>query len=160
MSEVETAWVAGLLEGEGCFTFGPWSNRKRVAPTRNIRVQCSMTDLDTIEKLHQLTGIGNVQPESRKDKRRPHAKPLYIWSAAKREDVIDLLVKIRPHMGERRGARIDELLKYAEENPPIYNQPVVHGTRRSYRKGCRCDECRAEVARYARESRARKKVSV
>ena len=156
MNDVEAAWVAGLLEGEGCFTFGPDSHRTLSKKCRQLRITCSMTDLDTIQKLHKTVGVGNVHPESRKDKRRDYAKPLYVWSTGKRTDVVWLLNKIRPHMGIRRGARIDEILEYEKNNPPVYNQPIVHGTRRAYRKGCRCQPCKDECARYARELRRSK----
>lgn len=157
MNEIECAWVAGLLEGEGCFTFGPDSNRTKSTACRAMRITCSMTDLDTVQKLHRTVDIGNVCPESRLDKRRAHAKPLYVWSAGKRADVVWLMTLIRPHMSTRRGARIDELLHYAENHPIVYKKPVVCGTRRSYRLGCKCALCKAAMAEYHRDLNKRKR---
>lgn len=160
MDEIECAWVATLLEGEGSFGLGAQGHRVRTVAIRQLRITCAMTDLDTIEKLHRITGIGNIAQESRTDKRRPYAKLLYVWHASKRGDVVPVLEAIRPHMGARRRAKIDELLAYAKANPLVYNQPLVHGTRRTYRKGCRCAECRAATATFQRDLRNRKKALV
>lgn len=154
MNEVECAWVAGLLEGEGSFTLGPEGQRTRSSRVRQLMITCGMTDLDTIEKLHRIAAIGNTYLERRK---REGCKQMYIWQASKRLDVVPFLQAIRPHMSERRGARIDEMLKYAEENPLIYHRPVICGTRRAYRKGCRCDECRGALAAYHRDLARRKR---
>lgn len=160
MTDVEYAWVAGLLEGEGCFTFGPEGGRVNSKKVRQLRITCAMTDRDTVEKLHRTVGMGNINPESRLDKRRSHNKPLWVWSATRRVDVIALLQAIRLHMSERRGQRIDELLKYAEDNPPIYGGPLLHGTPRCYRTGCRCAECKGYNNRKAKVYRDRKKAKV
>jgi hypothetical protein len=115
-----------------------------------------MTDLDTIQKLKNLTTIGNISKESRLDPRRSNSKPFWVWVATKRADVIPLLLAIRSHMGQRRGSKIDELLTYASENPLIYNI-VKHGTRNEYRKGCKCAACMAAMRSYAKELRHKKK---
>ncbi|AYQ99129.1 HNH endonuclease [Mycobacterium phage BaboJay] len=160
MNEVECAWVAGILEGEGSFTLGAAGQRKHGKRIQQLQVTCGMTDEDTIRKLHRIAGIGNVYLERRKDPRREHAKQLYVWQASKRLDIVPFLHQIRPHMSLRRGARIDELLAYADANPLLYHQPVVCGTRRAYRKGCRCAKCRACMATYARDLRKRKRNEV
>lgn len=157
MRDIDRAWVAGILEGEGSFTLGAEGYRAGGKPRiRQIQVTCGMTDEDVIRRLHRLAGIGNLHLGRRRDPRRANAKQMYVWQASKRLDVLPFLREIRPLMGERRGARIDELLDYAEKSPLIYHQPLICGTRRAYRKGCRCEKCRAETARYQRELRRRK----
>ncbi len=148
--------MAGLLEGEGSFTLGAEGGRTSGPKVRQIQITCGMTDEDTIDKLHRTIGIGNVYKERRKDPRRAHAKQMYIFQASKRADVVPVMQAILPHMSERRSKRIQEILDYAEENPLIYNKPVICGTRRAYRKGCRCSECRAACAKYARDLRRSK----
>lgn len=157
MNDIECAWVAGLLEGEGSFTFGPEGNRIGKPKIRQLMITCGMTDEDTILKLHQIVQIGNVYLERRKDPRRDYAKQMYIWQASKRADVIPFMEAIRPHMSERRGERIDAMFQYAIDNPLIYNRPVLCGTRRSYRKGCHCDECRGAMSAYHRDLAKRKR---
>lgn len=156
LNEVETAWCAALLEGEGSFTLGAKSNRVNSIKVKQLRITCAMTDLDVLETLKMYSGIGNINGP-RIDKRRPNSKPLYTWSATKRAAVQPFLQTIRPFMGLRRGAKIDELLKYAEDNPLIYGT-VRHGTRNEYRKGCKCDPCMEAMRSYARDLRARKKL--
>lgn len=49
----------------------------------------------------------------------------------------------RAHWGRRR-----------HEWPPRY-QPPVHGTRKRYEKGCRCDDCCQRESQYRAEWRVR-----
>lgn len=142
-SEVDLAWMAGLLEGEGSFTLGGSKGTYKNGSPRKLglRITCGSTDLDVVEKLHALAGIGNVSRESRKDKRRDHAKPFWVWTAFARMDVVPYLEAIRPYMGSRRGSKIDELLAYHRDNPLVYNVRAGHGTVTRFRSGCRCSEC-------------------
>ena len=50
MTDLEIAWIAGILEGEGCFTCD--------TKTTRLRVQCVMTDKDIIDRLHNIVGKG------------------------------------------------------------------------------------------------------
>jgi len=156
---IEIAWIAGLLEGEGSFGLGAVSQGKRGGElVRQLRITCAMTDEDTIEKLHRLCG-GTRNKESRLDPRRSYAKPLYVWNLTRRKEVVALLECIRPHMSERRGLRIDELLQYNLDHPLKY-KGLIHGTRNSYKwYNCRCTECRKAVADYARNHRQAKKAA-
>jgi hypothetical protein len=138
LSDVDCAWIAGILEGEGHFRLAAQRDRKHPG------VACEMTDEDVISKIHILTGMGHVSCRERGGRKR-----LYLWRVTKRVDVVSLLKRIRPYMGERRGARIDELLKYDLDNPITIGLPVPHGTYNSYQnKGCRCDDCRAASSCY------------
>lgn len=153
MSSDELAWVAGLLEGEGCFSLGPWVNRVKSDKIRQIRVTCEMTDLDTIQRLHEYSGIGSIRREARIDKRYDNAKPLWGWSASKRREIVPFLESILPYMSSRRTSKINELLEYAREHPMIYGT-TVHGTYNGYRSGCKCTDCMQAMrdkARYYRE---------
>jgi len=62
LSDVDCAWVAGLLEGEGCFHISkPGPNR----PTGQLLIKCAMTDQDTVQKLER-TCPRAVDPESKR----------------------------------------------------------------------------------------------
>lgn len=62
----------------------------------------------------------------------------------------DTLSKRLQRMGPEKALRAGHL--------PIKKKPLVHGTMNGYTQhGCRCDECRAENARVARERRAMRK---
>lgn len=158
LSEVEIAWIAGLLEGEGSFGLGAYhsghnGNRGGV---RSLRITCGMTDLDTIKKLKKTIDGGHFNLEGRKDPRRIEiSKPLFVWQMSRRNDCIELLNLILPHMSARRSAKIQELLDYAEANPMTYGQPAEHGSQKSYRRGCRCDACVVVGKEYGREKARR-----
>lgn len=106
MSEVETAWLAGLLEGEGYF--GASKVGKTKSRNRTLRVSLVMTDKDVVEKAHRLTGVstrlGFYAPKD-----RPSWNPSWSvrWAG---KDAEDLMRAILPYMGERRAGRIRECL--------------------------------------------------
>lgn len=55
MNELEKYWVAGLLEGEGCF--GVYNIKRESGTTRQVyKIQILMTDEDVIRKLHSIIG--------------------------------------------------------------------------------------------------------
>lgn len=101
MNETETAWAAGLFEGEGTIIF--------TAKT-SIAVTVFMTDQDVLEKLLAVAGVGTLRgPYS--DKSRPGNKPIWKWTISRGSHADDFLRAIRPHMLARRQARIDEALE-------------------------------------------------
>jgi hypothetical protein len=112
MTEVELAWVAGLLEGEGCF-FPIEYKTKGYGPYTYARVAVLMTDVDVLQRLQEFTGIGHFNgPTPRKD---PRHKPIWHWVASKNKESITLTKAVYPLMGERRRARIDEVLALVEK---------------------------------------------
>lgn len=142
MTDVELAWVAGILEGEASFGFSG-SLLKR----RQMRAQCGMTDADVIDRLHKLCG-GNVTVRKFKA-----YKDLYVWTLTKRSELIPFLRQLQPLMGVRRSARIQELLNYYESHPDR-TVGLVHGTRHAYTHyGCRCDDCKKASSDYLKHNR-------
>lgn len=106
MTPVETAWFAGLMEGEG--SFGNYSRRKSHV---DIRVRLAMTDMDVIKKAADLLGGMPIYTYDRKHQGgyRAHHKTLHCitlmgYRAARAMEAI------LPFMGERRSAKITGLL--------------------------------------------------
>lgn len=97
----ELHWVAGLLEGEGCFT--PKSRKLRDRTSFNPLIQVTSTDRDVLERLVSLVGgrIGGPYPT-----RRETHRPTYQWQFAG-ERARELMVLVRPLMFERRQKQID-----------------------------------------------------
>lgn len=141
-SPEEIAWVAGLLEGEGCF--GLRAGERAKYP----RVTCAMTDADVLSKLNSIYP-GSVKPR----RVRGNRKPCWVWDLSMREDLVVLLNDIRPHMGDRRGAKIDEIFDIIKGNPLRSEIPLVCGTGRAFRAGCRCEACREADRAYHRQWR-------
>ena len=114
MNRVELAWLAGILEGEGYFSL-TLNNKTKDRPGRHYaRLTVTMTDKDVIECIYAITGFGTIHTYP---PYQPNRKRTYTWRVSKWEDLYPLLRRLRPFMGERRRARIDEMLTFERENP-------------------------------------------
>lgn len=88
------------------------------------------TDLDTLERLVEVTGVGRLNG--------PYAhtvfvKPQWRWRLNVQADVYALITTIRPLMGARRGAKIDELVRAYPEGGLNAKAPIG-GTKTNPRK--------------------------
>lgn len=97
----DTAWVAGLMEGEGTFVCRP------DAPGGRARVQ--MTDQDVIDRLQEVLKVGRITSYI---PRNPNHKPSWIFVIQRKEHLCDLLVRIAPLMSVRRRAAISRILQH------------------------------------------------
>jgi hypothetical protein len=108
MTELELMWVAGLLEGEGCFRLHRdvqrWNGRKYVY--LRPRVVCAMTDKDVIERLKATTQMGRI---SLGRKTAPGYKTYWAWTVSRDGDALQLMRSVYPQMGERRRSKIEEI---------------------------------------------------
>ena len=93
MTSTNIAWLSGLFEGEGCI-----HQDKRKKATWRLRVV--MTDLDIIQRLQAITGVGNV---SETFKQAAHHKTAYQWIVYRKEHIQQLLSKMLPYLGNRRA---------------------------------------------------------
>jgi uncharacterized membrane protein len=101
MRKVDLHWLAGYLEGEGCFGF-------RGSP----RIQVLATDKDTIERaawLMKAKSVGVREPVGCR-------KQCYRCQVAG-DRAIALMEKLLPLMHSRRRARIKEVLRLAAARP-------------------------------------------
>ena len=114
IAEINYAWAAGILEGEGCFSI---HRRKDRSNTLNTAIHCEMADEDTVRRLHKIFGVGSVNlrtnTSGRVDRRK--RKPTWIWSAQSKTDAIEVILRVLPYLGERRMAKAKELLSSIEE---------------------------------------------
>ncbi len=90
------AWLAGLLEGEGCFDL----------KGRSPRIQLRMTDKDVMDRAATLTGGKVNGPYDQKG----GTKSIYQMQLLRKELVRPVLEAILPFMGERRADKIEQLL--------------------------------------------------
>ena len=101
MTDIEIAWLAGLLEGEGCFHF-----------SRTGMIQVSMTDKDVIERAAVLMGV-----QWRPIKRCiPGNKPVFIVRVTGPR-ALNIMTTILPFMGMRRTAKIHEVFAKCAVRP-------------------------------------------
>ena len=114
-------WLAGLLEGEGCF-----ANRSEryCSPL----IQLCMTDSDVVIRAAKAMNSYKVV-ECKQDTRG--GKRLYRVNVYGKT-ALDLMKKLLPHMGERRTRKIQEILD-AEARCP----PSPYPERKSYSRGAK-----------------------
>lgn len=102
MTELETAWLAGLLEGEGSFGINHGG----------IKVQLTMTDRDVVSRAAGFFGSKfYCYPRPGET-----CKPRY-YTQVGGERAANLIAAILPYMGIRRAARIRELLDHRSKAP-------------------------------------------
>lgn len=99
MSEI--AWAAGLFEGEGCISL-------RTAGKGGTLV-LRTTDPDVLDRFVRAVGdVGTVRGPLPIAK--PHHKPSYEWRVSKWAHIVQILEDFRPWLGQRRLAKVDDLL--------------------------------------------------
>lgn len=104
LSATEVAYLAGLYEGEGTFTLVKIQGR--VTP----RVGLKMTDFDIIRRVSSMIGTKVYGPYSHRDAAE-HPEWKDWWETHLNSgNAIVFLRLILPLMGERRAARIREVL--------------------------------------------------
>ena len=94
MNEIEVAWLAGLLEGEGCFHLRKEDDRPLI--------KLNMTDRDVIERAARLMGA----TYSFRPRAEPHHKDQFViyLTGPRAQAVMD---RVRPYMCARRTAAIE-----------------------------------------------------
>lgn len=102
----EIAWAAGLFEGEGSIEL--W----RVSQHRSYpRIALASTDEDVVRKWNRIVGGGKVLGPYTRAK-HPEHKPM--WRATRvGKSAEAVLALFAPHLGERRIARMNEVLAQA-----------------------------------------------
>lgn len=104
MDTVDTAWLAGILEGEGYF-----GAQKSLRPSGNyskrISVRLEMTDEDIISRVADITGIGNIG-----EYHRPGYRISYYWQVQSKTDASCIMRLIYPYMGKRRREQIERCM--------------------------------------------------
>lgn len=99
-------WLAGLLEGEGCFTVH--RDRRSSGRRPRVRVELNMTDEDVVRQAAQIFDPpSNVRRQAASRSPRHTDTWTATWSGYRAEYVMR---RVLPYMGERRSAKINELL--------------------------------------------------
>lgn len=106
MKDVDVAWFAGFLEGEGSFV-------KRT-DNNGILISVSSTDLDVLRKVEKIFG-GSIYEAKRKNKPK-HWKDAWYWKTNSSKDCARILKQIMPYMGQRRRGKIQECLLIHERS--------------------------------------------
>lgn len=104
-TDAEIAWLAGIIEGEGCISVGP----------KIVRITVGMTDRDIVERLDRLypspNGVRVKETAAR------HHKTQYIWRVGRGDVVREILSLTKPWLGDRRATRAQEALEFLDARP-------------------------------------------
>jgi hypothetical protein len=113
ISEVDIAWMAGLLEGEGSFGLDNRSKKRYENSTSppGVYIKISMTDEDVIEKMAKLVNKASFSP-ARVTKKN---KKVYNLHIGDRETLLVLLPRLFPYLGKRRQAQVQVCIDALED---------------------------------------------
>lgn len=104
MQAKDVFWLAGIMEGEGCF---------HVRKSGGISAQLVMTDKDVVERFASVCGVGTFS----KPRVLKSGKTAYRWSVTNQADAAGLMMTLLPVMGSRRAQKIRECLAHWRGTP-------------------------------------------
>jgi hypothetical protein len=96
----EIYWIAGLLEGEGCF------HAQRQFRSYNVLIQLAMTDEDVIERAAKILGWKQRKPCRPRAHQHKTVYSVGICGAR----ALGWMQTVYPLMGKRRQAKIRKIL--------------------------------------------------
>ena len=89
MSDTNIAYIAGLFDGEGCVSYKQYMRQrphnKKPYPTWSIRMEIAMTDKSILKWVHEVLGVGTVNPKRYKTKYTVGWKKQRRWRCQHRE---------------------------------------------------------------------------
>lgn len=118
ITQVQISWIAGILEGEGYFTFTKDS----------AMIRLSMTDVDIVTRIRDIIAPGRsigINYSKKFTKKGILEKPMYYFSVCGSQ-AIQWMMTIYPLMGIRRQQKIREIL-VIWKNRSITNPKHVYG---------------------------------
>lgn len=98
--DTEIAWLAGIIEGEGCLDL-KYKNGRATYP----RIRVAMTDEDVIQQVAKL-----FNRSVHKKVHRLGKKDLFCTEIAGR-DAVEILQQVKIYFGSRRLAKANELIE-------------------------------------------------
>lgn len=100
MNNIETAWLAGIIEGEGTI--------HRVNELGSGRIAVLMTDRDVIDEVYRIAGVGQLYPVPA---RKSHHKDGYMWTVTSKKNIRAIADRIAPFLMARRREQLNIVLK-------------------------------------------------
>jgi hypothetical protein len=108
MSNTEVAYLAGLIDGEGCLYARKTISRKTIGVASGLII--SMTDGGVIQEMQSMTGVGGIALF--KDKRKTNWKVAHIWTVGSQQCAL-LCREVLPYLRiKKRQAEL--LIELAE----------------------------------------------
>lgn len=97
MTELEAAWLAGIIDGEAQVTLQAKTKVQRTCGRRTYyspRVSIGMTFRPALDRIFELTGCGFVVERAQTN---PAHKPLHTWTTTGR-DATAVLARVLPYL--------------------------------------------------------------
>ena len=158
MSEAESAWLAGIIDGEG--TIGIWSNGKSSRRTNYVaHLQVGNTNTQMLLRIVEFTGCGTIN--SGKARRENH-KQLYKWRVNPMQ-IRGILPQIEPYLVIKRfqAQLVIEYLRMQKDGRGIegefklaYAEKIINKVRELNQRGVEETE---EIRLTLRDSKERKR---
>lgn len=95
LSEIQAAWLAGLIDGEGCFD----------APRGNPRIRIKMSDLDVVLRAADLMGAKTYMETPRFEDYKPCMVAQITGDRA-----AAVMRALLPYLGSRRSGKATEII--------------------------------------------------
>jgi hypothetical protein len=94
LTDVEAAWLAAIIDGEGCITYeNPnWQGDGKVYVY--VRVQVANTCLALLERVEEITNVGRVNTRSN---RAAHHTTCYVWTVGG-DRAKEILRRVMPYL--------------------------------------------------------------
>ncbi len=128
-------WLAGLLDGEGCFQ--KCSGRNKNVQT-SVRIRLEMTDFDIVERAAKLLNVPSITRRV-KHHVRPTKPSWYICLAGKQAS--SWMMTLYSLLSKRRQAKIRDLLTTWKAAPGFVKTfSTCHPDRRNY-AWYKCRQC-------------------
>ncbi|MCB1711822.1 MAG: hypothetical protein KDH96_04910 [Candidatus Riesia sp.] len=116
-------WLAGLLEGEGCFI--PQTEKYPMC------ISLHMTDLDIIEKVCNLFDVSFCKTK----KQKSHHKQGYKLMI-RGEKALDIMKDLKPLMGNRRQLKIEECIaSYSKKSKAKVSKEDIEAILKKHSEG-------------------------
>lgn len=112
----DIVWVAGYYEGEGCL---------HASAHNKWFIQISSTDLDVLQKVKRLLGMGSVCGPFLGKGARAHYKPIYHYRLCGVKRAYALCAAMYQFLGERRRAKIEDFFAHFRTHRPQRHERSV-----------------------------------
>lgn len=109
MTKQQIAYLAGMIDGEGCIHIHRPSNSHR--PRARVRLQVSQKKREVLDVLAARAGVGKVYRIVPKGKGRT---PTHVWVVNRQRDVWPLLDLVEPYLIVKRD-RLREARGFATD---------------------------------------------
>lgn len=114
LTDIELGWLAGIIEGEGCFAV----HRQKAQFYRKEYVYCRIylasTDEWTVDRCLEISGVGT---KYHRKGQQAHWKDQWRWLVNKQADVADVTRTVYPLLSPRRQDRARQVLERFSQQP-------------------------------------------